>query len=67
MAQVKIRIKTNAEGGKAIQELLDIALKQGGLQSMNGVAQIMNSIEVDEEYFANLDKEAEKEEAKAKK
>ena len=58
--KAQVRIKVNAEGNKAIQELLDIALKQGGLQAINGVSQLLNSIDIDQEYFEKVDAEVKK-------
>ena len=51
-------IKTDEEGKIAIFELLDLALKTGGLNNMNGVARIKQSIEIIEE--TEVKKESEK-------
>lgn len=53
----KIYIKVNSVWNKAIQELLDIALKSGGISVLNWVSHIINSIDIDEEYFENIEKE----------
>lgn len=53
----KICIKVNTAWNKALQELLDIALKSAGINAMNGVSHLLNSIEVDEDYFKKLEDE----------
>lgn len=62
-----LRIKTNTDGAKAINTLVDIALKSGGLQNLPAALEIMNSVDVDQEYFDKQDKEAKEREEKAKK
>lgn len=42
-------IKTNKNGKDAITQLCDIALKYGGMQNIQGVSQILNSIQDIEE------------------
>ena len=37
-------IKTDKEGREAVQQLCDVALKQGGLQNLNAINTILNSI-----------------------
>lgn len=37
-------IQTDKEGKGMIEQLCDIALKSGGLQSLNGITQILSSI-----------------------
>lgn len=39
-------IKTNKDGNEAITQLCDIALKYGGMKNMEGVSQILNSIQI---------------------
>jgi hypothetical protein len=47
-------ILKHKEGREALNQLLDIALKQGGLNSFNGVVQIMQSVQpADEEKKEN--------------
>lgn len=63
----KIHIKVNAAGNKAIQELLDIALKTWGLQALNWVVKLLQTIDIDEEFFAKKDKEEQEAIEKAQK
>jgi len=39
-----MKITADKEGQEAIKQLIDIALKQGGLQNYNAVGTILNSI-----------------------
>ena len=56
MEQKKLIIKANDIAIKAIQSLADIALKQGGIQVMEGVRAILMSIEkIDEEKIRPSD------------
>ncbi len=64
----KICIKVNKAWNKALQELLDIALKSAWLQAMNWVAHLMNSIDVDDDFFKKIeDEKIAEQEAKEKK
>ena len=44
-----MKIIVDNEGREALNQLLDIALKQGGLGAFNGVVQIMQAIKPVEE------------------
>ncbi len=44
-----MRILTDEEGKKVIEQLCDIALKQGGLQNINAINVILTSIELEEQ------------------
>ena len=63
--QKEIYIKVNAEWNKAILELLDIALKAGWLDSLNGAVGIIQRIDIDDEFFNKKTEEVQKE-ARAK-
>ncbi len=43
-----MKILTDEEGKKVITQLCDIALKQGGVQNLNPISVILNSIELEE-------------------
>lgn len=62
------RIIVNEEGAKAIDFLLDTCLKHWGLQTYQSVTGILNSVDLNTEYFDELEKkqqaEAEKENKK---
>jgi len=40
-----MQIKTDREGAVVIRELCDIALKQGGLQSMAGITRVLTCLD----------------------
>lgn len=42
-----MKIKVDKQGNEAIHQLCDIALKTSGIQSIQGVTQILHSIEVE--------------------
>lgn len=44
-----MKIKVDAEGKQAIESLCDLALRQGGLQNMQGVQQVLGSVEIIQE------------------
>ncbi len=39
-------IKCDAEGKKVIEQMIDISLKAGGIQNLNGSVGILNQIEI---------------------
>lgn len=49
MENTNIKITVNAEWQKAIHELLDVALKSGGIQAFNGVAHILQAMTLEQE------------------
>lgn len=40
-----MKIKADNEGFKALEQLVDIALKQGGISNLKAVNQFLNSVE----------------------
>ena len=52
-----IKIMTNAEGAKAMDYLLDIALKAKWLEAMKDVSYILNGTELNPEYFEKKEKD----------
>ncbi len=63
----KIHIKVNAAWNKAIQSLLDIALKSWWIQSLEWVVSILNSVDIDEVFFEKIEKEKQEALEKAQK
>lgn len=58
-----MQIKTDKEGAVAIRALCDIALRQGGLQAMGGIAEVLNCLDYPKpkpEPVPEPDKEPEK-------
>ena len=49
-------IKADKEGMKTLEQLADIALRQGGLQNLNAVNQFLKSIQPIEETEQNDNK-----------
>lgn len=60
-----MEIRTDQEAKVAIEQLCDIALKQGGLQNMNGVGKVLASIKLIKEQIPQ--KESENPDAGTKK
>lgn len=52
-----VHIKTNKAWAKAVQELLDIALKSAWIQALQWATHILNILDVDEEFFKKIDEE----------
>lgn len=56
METKNLRIKTNTQGQKIIEALCDIALKKHGLELMPSLAVVLHSIDLDNEYFEEMEK-----------
>ncbi len=44
-----MKIKVDKEGMNAIQQMVDIVLKQGGIKNLNAINEILASCEVEED------------------
>ena len=42
-------IKVDEDGAKIIQSLCDLALKSGGIQNFKMIAEVLNSVKIEEE------------------